>query len=156
MNIRIVFCIALLAAGLLLAPTPRVGAFGWFDRYKDVTTGDEYIEFAAKDFLDREAQYFSFTHKGAEIRFFVIMDQGGVIRAAFDACDVCYAARKGYDQKGEYMICNNCGMHFHVTRINVVKGGCNPAPLKRDYDESTVRIRTTDILKGGHYFGGGA
>ena len=55
------------------------------------------------------------------IRFFVIKSSDGVYRAALDACDTCYHAKKGYHQEGDDMICNNCGLHFHSSQINEVQ-----------------------------------
>ena len=75
-----------------------------------------------------------------------------MIRAAFDACDVCWRENKGYVQKGDVMVCKNCGRRFPSVRINEVRGGCNPAPLKREVENGTVIIRVADILEGKRYF----
>ena len=75
-----------------------------------------------------------------------------MVRAAFDACDVCYAAKKGYRQEGNFMVCNNCGQKFISTRINEVRGGCNPAPLERKIVGDKLVIATADILTGARYF----
>ncbi len=103
---------------------------------------------------DGQAHYFSFAAKDAVIPFFVIKSVDGVMRAAFDACDVCYREKKGYRQEGDQMVCNNCNMKFRSDLINVVKGGCNPAPLNRRIDGQQLVILDTDILKGAWYFGG--
>jgi uncharacterized membrane protein len=50
------------------------------------------------------------------------------------------------------MICNNCGRQFPSVKINEVRGGCNPAPLKRTVEGSDLVIRSSDIIEGGHYF----
>ena len=76
----------------------------------------------------------------------------GVIRAAFDACDVCWPAGKGYVQEGDQMICRNCGRRFDSVRINEVKGGCNPAPLQRRIQGDTLVITVNDIRSGMRYF----
>ena len=68
---------------------------------------------------------------GTMVTFFVLKSKDGVVRAAIDACDVCYKAGKGYYQEEDFMVCENCGQKFASSRINVVKGGCNPAPLNR-------------------------
>ncbi|MCK7514560.1 MAG: DUF2318 domain-containing protein [Desulfobacterales bacterium] len=86
------------------------------------------------------------------IRYFVIKSADGVIRAAFDACDVCWPAGKGYAQDGEFMVCRNCGQRFHSTKVNEVKGGCNPAPLERRVENGMLLIRVSDILEGKGYF----
>ncbi|EGJ50008.1 DUF2318 domain-containing protein [Desulfocurvibacter africanus] len=99
-----------------------------------------------------EARHFSVDIDGKPVRFFLLKTSDGVARAAFDACDVCYQEKKGYSQNGEYMICNNCGQRFHASRINEVRGGCNPAPLERSIVNDTVVLRTEDLRQGLKYF----
>jgi uncharacterized membrane protein len=103
-------------------------------------------------FDDGRAHYFEHRQGGVTIRYFVIKSSDGVLRAAFDACDVCWPAGKGYAQEGEFMICRNCGLRFHSNRINEVKGGCNPAPLERRVENGMLLIRVSDILEGRGYF----
>jgi uncharacterized membrane protein len=76
----------------------------------------------------------------------------GVLRAAFDACDVCWPAGKGYYQEGDNMVCRNCGRRFASVRVNEVKGGCNPAPLNRSVQNGKLVIQVKDILEGKQYF----
>jgi hypothetical protein len=86
------------------------------------------------------------------IRFFVLKSSDGVIRAAFDACDVCYEAKKGYHQEGDFMVCNNCGMKFPSAKINEESGGCNPSPLKREIEGDSIVILKEEIEKGARFF----
>jgi uncharacterized membrane protein len=104
-------------------------------------------------FADGKARHFQFeADGGVTIKYFVIKSTDGVIRAAFDACDVCWPAGKGYYQSGDYMVCRNCGRKFASIKVNEVKGGCNPAPLKRAVVKDQLVIKTTDILTGRRYF----
>ena len=82
---------------------------------------------------------------GTLVHFFAIKSKDGVVRAAIDSCDVCYKAGKGYFQEGDFMVCENCGQKFASSRINVVKGGCNPAPLNRLVDGKKLIIEMKDI-----------
>jgi len=82
---------------------------------------------------------------GTMVTFFILKSRDGVIRAAIDACDVCYKAGKGYYQQGDFMVCENCGQRFPSSRINVIKGGCNPAPLKREVRGDNLVIAMKDI-----------
>lgn len=86
------------------------------------------------------------------IRFFVIKSSDGVYRAALDACDTCYHAKKGYHQEGDDMICNNCGLHFHSSQINEVHGGCNPVGLPRTIDGNQLVIKASELESRGSYF----
>jgi uncharacterized membrane protein len=86
------------------------------------------------------------------IRFFVIKSSDGVFRAALDACDTCYHAKKGYHQEGDDMICNNCGLHFHSSQINEVHGGCNPVGLPRTIEDNQLVIKASELESRGGYF----
>lgn len=104
------------------------------------------------DFSDGTAKYYEVDVADKKVRFFVLKSSDGVIRSAFDACDVCYAAKKGYRQAGDIMVCNNCGQQFPSHLINVEKGGCNPSPLDRTIDGESVIITLQDISKGAVFF----
>jgi uncharacterized membrane protein len=111
------------------------------------------LTFQVSDFQDGTPKYYSYdAPSGTAIKFFVLKSSDGVIRAAFDACDVCYQSKKGYRQEGDFMVCNNCGQRFTSVRINEVRGGCNPAPLERAIQGDQLVIATADILTGARYF----
>lgn len=103
-------------------------------------------------FDDGVARHYEYAADGMTIRYFLLKSSDGVIRAAFDACDVCWPAGKGYYQEGDEMICRNCGRRFSSQKINEVKGGCNPAPLNRRVEGDQVVITVTDIMEGKTYF----
>jgi uncharacterized membrane protein len=103
-------------------------------------------------FNDGKAHYFDFNADGLTIRYFILKSSDGVIRAAFDACDVCWPAGKGYFQEGDEMICRNCGRRFASIRVNEVKGGCNPAPLNRKVVGDQLVLKREDIIQGKSYF----
>ena len=103
-------------------------------------------------FDDYEAHYYTYVHSGQSIEFFVLKSEDGVVRAAFNACDVCYGALQGYSQDGQTMICNNCGRRFPADQINIVQGGCNPSPLNRTVEGSYLVLNVGDILSGAGYF----
>jgi len=112
----------------------------------------ETASMPASLFDDGKARYFEHKAGSITIRYFVLKSTDGVIRAAFDACDVCWPAGKGYAQEGDVMVCRNCGQRFTSTQVNEVKGGCNPAPLDRRVENGTVLIQVSDILGGKGYF----
>ncbi|MDP2167292.1 MAG: Fe-S-containing protein, partial [Thermodesulfovibrionales bacterium] len=60
--------------------------------------------------------------------------------------------KKGYRQEGDIMVCNNCGQAFPSTQINVIKGGCNPAPIERHVEGDYLIMRASDIEVGRMYF----
>jgi uncharacterized membrane protein len=87
--------------------------------------------YPVSDFIDGLAKHFHYQHGNITIRYFILRSHDGVIWAAFDACDVCWPAGKGYYQDGDHMVCRNCGRRFASIMVNEVQGGCNPAPLTR-------------------------
>ena len=101
---------------------------------------------------DGQAHFYSYKGQGGKIPFFVIKGKDGTPRAAFDACDVCYKEKKGYEQKGELMVCKNCNQTFPVAKIGTVSGGCNPSPLKTALTSTTLEIAVGDLEAGAHYF----
>jgi uncharacterized membrane protein len=103
-------------------------------------------------FDDGKAHHFDFKTDDVTVRYFILKSADGVIRSAFDACDVCWPAGKGYYQEGRTMVCRNCGRRFDSVRINEVKGGCNPAPLNRSIVNNQLVLKVDDILKGKTYF----
>ncbi len=137
----------------LVIPAPEAGAaFNLFGSHKKIKAKDGKISIPIKDIDDGKAHHFQYQNDGGAVKFFVVKSADGQIRAAFDACDVCYPAQKGYSQDGDFMICNNCGRRFHSNRINVVEGGCNPAPLKRRVVADQLVIEVKDVIPGGRYF----
>jgi uncharacterized membrane protein len=114
------------------------------------------VVYPVKDFRNGDARFYSYpAGNGTTIKYFVLKSSDGVIRAAFDACDVCFEAGKGYTQKGDFMVCNNCGRRFASVRVNEVTGGCNPAPLTREINGDKVSLKVKDILEGKQYFTSG-
>lgn len=110
------------------------------------------VSLPASLFEDGKARHFQHVAGGFNIKYFVLKSSDGIIRAAFDACDVCWPAGKGYYQEGDYMVCRNCGRKFASVLVNEVKGGCNPAPLNRKVENGKVVIEINDILDGRQYF----
>jgi len=152
-NIIIVSLFFGFLAGLLLFPLKSNAFFGpWASKYQPVQHENGVVRIPVKSVDDGEAHYFTFTAQGKKINFFILKSRDGIIRAAFDACDVCFPEKKGYSQAGDFMVCNNCGQRFHSTKINVLQGGCNPAPLGRTNNGEYLVIAAKDIFAGYRYF----
>ena len=101
---------------------------------------------------DGKAHYYSYDADGKTVDYFLLKSKDGQIRAALDACDVCYKSLKGYRQEGDFMVCNNCGQKFRSDQINIVKGGCNPAPLTREVVNGQVVLIEHELRSGVSYF----
>ena len=110
------------------------------------------VTFSASLFEDGSARHFEYVSGEDTIRYFILKSSDGILRAAFDACDVCWPAGKGYYQEGDHMVCRNCGRRFASVLVNEVKGGCNPAPLSRKMENDKLIIQIKDIEQGRQYF----
>lgn len=111
------------------------------------------VRLDASQFDNGQAQFFSYRHPdGTRIDFFILKSTDGILRAAFDACDVCYQEKLGYRQEGDEMVCNNCNQRFDSRLINVVRGGCNPSPLRRSLDGEQLVLAEADLRTGRRYF----
>ncbi len=145
-------CLVVSLFSILTFPQSSQAGFGLFSQYTPVKVIDGVVSIPVADVNDGKAHYYVLKGHDHDVKFFVLKSRDGVIRAAFDACDVCYPAKKGYSQDGDFMVCNNCGRRFHSTQINVVAGGCNPAPLQRATAKNQLVIKESDILAGARYF----
>jgi len=140
---------ALIAVTGWLLLTPATG------NHQVVAPGpDGTLRFSVNDFSDGQARFYRYQARDGAIDFFIVKSHDGVIRTAFDSCDVCFRERKGYRQEGREMVCVNCEQRFPTEKVNVVKGGCNPAPLKRQQLGGQVVIAANDIERGANYFPG--
>jgi uncharacterized membrane protein len=101
---------------------------------------------------DGQAHFYSYDAGGTTVRYFVLADKTGKVRAALDACEVCYGQKKGYTQQGDAMQCNNCGKVFPSAKINVITGGCNPIPLEMNTANGKLTITTGSLSAGAQYF----
>ena len=101
---------------------------------------------------DGQAHFYSYDAGGATVKYFVLADKDGTVRAALDACEVCFAQKKGYHQEGDSMVCNNCGKVFPSDQINVITGGCNPIPLDMTTSGGNLTITTDSLTQGVQYF----
>ena len=117
-----------------------------------VAAGGADVTIPVADLADGQAKYYSYDAGGVAVKYFVMKSSDGEYRAAFDACDVCYANKKGYSQQGGVMVCNNCGQQFDSTQINEVRGGCNPSPIDRSVEGQNLVLKTADLQAGVKYF----
>ena len=135
------------AMAVVFGMNPAATASG---KFVQAASGKVSIPVAAVS--DGQAHYYSYDANGTTVDFFLLKSKDGQIRAALDACDVCYKSLKGYRQEGDYMVCNNCGQKFRSDQINVIKGGCNPAPLTREVANGQVVLIEQELLSGRSYF----
>jgi len=97
------------------------------------------------------AKFFEYGSGDRTIRFFAVKGSDGSIKTAFDACDVCYYAKKGYSQNGSDMVCNNCGNRYPIDSLgtaNKAGGGCWPGYLPNRAEGDSIVLEKADLERG--------
>jgi len=105
--------------------------------------------------ISNKADFHSHNSDGVDIEYFVVKADDGSIKTAFNACDICYRAKKGYSQKGGDMVCNNCGNHYAISGLgtkNLKGGGCWPGYLPSKVEGEYLVIQKTDLEAGKYRF----
>lgn len=144
--------ILVITAGAYLFITNQQESGAVVDGKYSASIDAHQVTYPVSHFDDGKARHYEYKTNDSTIKYFIIKSSDGVIRAAFDACDVCWPAGKGYFQQGDVMVCRNCGRKFASILVNEVKGGCNPAPLTRTVESDRLVIKVKDILEGKKYF----
>lgn len=149
---RIFTASLVLAAFLVISALPAQAFFGLFSSGKSLTLADGKALIPLDGLKTGEARFFTVPLDGKTIKLFALKTSDGRVRTAFDACDVCWHAHKGYAQDGDFMVCVYCGMRFHVMRVGDVSGGCNPAPLPATVEGENVVITEAALRSGAGFF----
>ncbi len=87
--------------------------------------------------------FYPYKAAGVLMEVLALRAPDGSVRTAFNTCQVCYSSGRGwYTQRGEYLVCNNCGNRFLASQVELVKGGCNPVPITRDLKSEDANFIT--------------
>jgi uncharacterized membrane protein len=141
-----------IVAMALLTGAVSVFAFS-LGKYEKVKTNGDVVTIATSKLSDGKARFYKFEDGGKEITFFAVKSADGSFKTAFDACDSCYRAKKGYEQQGDKMNCKNCNQKFAVNRLGPnATGGCNPGFLPHQLNGSVISIKASDLKSGARYF----
>lgn len=141
---RILIVVLIAAAGLIL--------YGLLRQTAPVHGSGQDFVIPTVELADGQAKFYEYPlENGKKISLFVLKSSDGAIRAAFNACVVCYP-RLGYHQAGDAMFCNKCGKRFPSVGISQVSGGCNPVPLGSTVVNDRILIRASDVERGAELF----
>lgn len=77
----------------------------------------------ASDLADHKLHRYVVNIDGVNVRLLAIIDAGGTVHVALDACPIC--GTQGYYQDGGNLICRNCSAAVSVPTVGL-PGGCNP------------------------------
>ncbi len=120
---------------------------------KGESGGAPAINIPVADLASGRVKFFDYRlSNNTPVRFFAVKSSDGVYRAAMDACEVCFHAKKGYRQEGDDMVCNNCGKHFPIARVGEVNNGCHPIGLQRTVEGEQLVIQASELESRGQYF----
>jgi len=138
------FCLIFLIVAVF---TKGFGLFGSNPTGPATTNPDSFVNIPLSD-TTSNAKWYEYDTSGSKIKFFAVKTSDGTVKTAFDACDVCYYAKKGYRQEGDYMVCNNCGNRYPVAGLgtkNKTPSGCWPGYLPSAVEGDNILIKKSDL-----------
>jgi uncharacterized membrane protein len=148
-----ILALVVLIAGVAIAGYFALKGFGDNQSASPIKQRSDAVTVALAELDSGKAKFFDYTtSSNTPVRFFAVKSTDGKYRAAMDACDTCFHAKKGYRQEGDSMICNNCGMKFHSNLINQVSGGCNPIGVTCSVEDGQLVIKTSELESRKNYF----
>ena len=140
-----IFVILILMAVVLTAcsSSPTGGAIAENEAYVSIPLSD----------LSTELTKYSYEVNGVSVNYFVGLGSDGEVRTAFDACDVC-GGEKGYYQRGDDLVCINCGRVFSIDSLGSsnLGGGCWPSFLSYTIEGDNVLIPEDELIAGAYKF----
>ena len=100
------------------------------------------------------ATFFTTDAGSTRVPFFAVRDAAGQVHVAYDACQVCFEAKRGYVQRGSAMQCQNCGKTFPVAGITAMgsAGGCHPIGVSTTTSGDSIVIARKDLEAGARWF----
>jgi len=114
------------------------------DAPEPVAITDGELRIPVAQLKDQSLHHFAVSVDGREVRLIAILDASDTVRAALDACAIC--GTEGYYQRGQNVICRNCGAAIYLPTIGH-GGGCNPIPFDPPYrvENDTLVISDTAL-----------
>ncbi|MGO9310376.1 MAG: DUF2318 domain-containing protein [Spirochaetia bacterium] len=101
------------------------------------------LQISKKD-ITATTKFYQYRLDGVLMEVLALRAPDGTVRTAFNTCQVCYSSGRGYYvQKGDVLVCQNCGNRFKASQVEIIKGGCNPLPITSDLrreDANTITI----------------
>lgn len=74
-------------------------------------------------------RFFGYGHGKASVSFFVVLLEEEV-ESYFNACETCHAKKRGYELRGERIVCKACGESYLVEELKQGVGSCYPVRLE--------------------------
>lgn len=97
-----------------------------------------------KSGITETAAFIPYKAGNTDMEVIAVKASDGTIRTALNTCQVCYDSGRGYYvQKGDELVCQNCGNRFKISQVEKIKNGCNPVPIMntdKTEDDNTITI----------------
>ena len=93
------------------------------------------------------APFVNYDDQGIIIQLILVRGTDNKVRIALNTCQICNPSPKAYFiQEGEYLVCQNCGIKFHINKIGIEREGCNPTPVEEKQEEDNKIIINKDYI----------
>ncbi len=93
-----------------------------------------------KNEIGAKVKFYAFKSGKVNMEVLALLAPDGTIRTALNTCQVCFGSGRGYyTQQGDVLVCNNCGNRFRASQVELIKGGCNPVPITKEYKSETAK-----------------
>ena len=112
---------------------------------------NDELRIPVSELKDHNLHRFAVNVQGREVHLIAMLDASDTVRVALDACSIC--GNQGYYQRGQNLICRNCGAAIYAPTIGHV-GGCNPIPFEPPYQVNgdTIEVSETALeAAAGHF-----
>lgn len=150
---RLVVVTAVVGALLLAVVSAFALNIPGFGKYQAAKAVNGVVTIAVAKVSDGRAHFYQYEDGGKKIAFVVVKASDGQYRTAFDACDACFRAKKGYEQKGDLLVRQNCNRKFAIDRIAAHEvGGCNPSFLPGKASSTSIIVTAADLKAGARFF----
>lgn len=136
------------------SPAKSDGFLGEKGEIVQAANGKVYIDENQVSDGNMHAFNFFSEEENKTIYFFIVKASDGTYRAAANACEVCYQAKKGFSQVGEIIRCENCRVTYPKDKIALEKGGCNPGPIDKEVtvENGKLVLSVSDLEKVAYLF----
>ena len=75
------------------------------------------MKISKKD-ITATASFYQYRSGAVLMEVLAVRAPDGTVRTAFNTCQVCYSSGRGYyTQKGDVLVCNNCGNKFKTSQV---------------------------------------
>lgn len=114
---------------------------------------DGMIRIDVGDLDKGRVQFYRFLNPAnQEVKFLVGRDRSGTIQVAFDANEICFKRKRGYNYNGGWLTCRVCEKSFRLAEVNDDPGGCAPVAIRHEVEGDRLIIAENSMLEGWRYF----